>query len=137
MRKNKEQTILFVMPRLPFPMVSGRKTSLYHYCRILSEELGYRLVVAAFTETGDNPDAKPEFIDKLVVLEKSSNLEKMINILIRSIFCLKLPLQVSIYLSQKAKKRIESIVEDENLNYSSDEKGQCLFKQKQLLCYLF
>ena len=43
------------MPRLPFPATSGRKTSLYHYCRILSEELGYRLIVAAFLEKGDDP----------------------------------------------------------------------------------
>ena len=49
----KQETILFVMPRLPFPTTSGRKMSLYHYCRILSEELGYRLVVAAFLENGD------------------------------------------------------------------------------------
>lgn len=114
MRKEKKQTILFVMPRLPFPTVSGRKTSLYHYCRILSEDLGYRLVVAAFTEIGDNPDAKPEFIDKLVVLEKPSKLEKLSNIIIGSILSSKLPLQVSIYLSHKAKKQVESIVEDEN-----------------------
>lgn len=67
---NKEKTILFVMPRLPFPAVSGRKTSLYHYCRILSQELGYRLVVAAFLESGDNPNLKPDFIDKLVILDK-------------------------------------------------------------------
>ena len=43
------------MPRLPFPATSGRKTSLYHYCRILSEELGYKLIVAAFLEKEDNP----------------------------------------------------------------------------------
>lgn len=114
MRKNKKQTILFVMPRLPFPTVSGRKTSLYHYCRILSEELGYRLVVAAFTEKGDNPDLKPDFIDKLVILEGPSKLEKLNNILIRSTVCSKFPMQVSIYLSQKAKKQIKSIVEEEN-----------------------
>ena len=63
---SKEKTILFIMPRLPFPASSGRKTSLYHYCRILSEELGYRLVVAAFLESSDDPTQKPEFIDKLL-----------------------------------------------------------------------
>lgn len=111
--KNKEQSILFVMPRLPFPTVSGRKTSLYHYCRILSEELGYRLVVAAFLENGDNPDLKPDFIDKLVVLEKPSKFEKIFNTIFKSILFSRLPMQVSIYLSQKAKKQIDSIVEDE------------------------
>ena len=75
MSLNKEKTILFVMPRLPFPMISGRKTSLYHYCRILSEELGFRLVVAAFLEAGDDPNLKPDFIDELVILEKSFEIE--------------------------------------------------------------
>ena len=59
----KQETILFVMPRLPFPTTSGRKMSLYHYCRILSEELGYRLVVAAFLENGDEVKDVPYFID--------------------------------------------------------------------------
>ena len=58
----KQETILFVMPRLPFPTTSGRKMSLYHYCRILSEELGYRLVVAAFLENGDEVKDVPYFI---------------------------------------------------------------------------
>ena len=113
MRKNKEETILFVMPRLPFPTVSGRKTSLYHYCRILSEDLGYRLVVAAFLEKGDNPDLKPDFIDKLIILDKPSKCEKLSNILFKSILGSRFPMQVSIYLSKKAKKQIESIVRDE------------------------
>ena len=73
-------TILFVMPRLPFPAVSGRKTSLYHYCRILSEELGYRLVVAAFLEKGDKPEEKPDFIHRLVILPKAKAVKKMENI---------------------------------------------------------
>ena len=77
----KEKTVLFVMPRLPFPTSSGRKTSLYHYCRILSEQLGYRIVVVAFLEEGDGPDNKPEFIDRLVVLPKAGIATRGLNIL--------------------------------------------------------
>lgn len=110
-RKNK--TVLFVMPRLPFPASSGRKTSLYHYCRILSEELGYRLVVAAFLESGDDPKLKPEFVDRLVVLPKASAKEKLINITKESLLRKRLPLQVSLYLSRKAQSVIDSIVAEE------------------------
>ena len=78
---NKTKKILFVMPRLPFPATSGRKTSLYHYCRILSEELGYRLIVAAFLEKGDDPQLKPGFIDRLEVLPKPSATTKIKNII--------------------------------------------------------
>ena len=43
----KDKTILFITTRFPFPAVSGRKTSLYHYCRIM-KKLGYKLIVASF-----------------------------------------------------------------------------------------
>lgn len=109
----KNKTVLFVMPRLPFPASSGRKTSLYHYCRILSEELGYRLVVAAFLESGDDPKLKPEFVDRLVVLPKASAKEKMINITKESLLLKRLPLQVSLYLSKKAQSVVDSIVAEE------------------------
>lgn len=109
----KNKTVLFVMPRLPFPASSGRKTSLYHYCRILSEELGYRLIVAAFLESGDDPRLKPQFIDKLVVLPKASVKEKITNIVKFSIILKRLPLQVSLYLSRKAQLQIDAIVEEE------------------------
>ena len=78
----KQETILFVMPRLPFPTTSGRKMSLYHYCRILSEELGYRLVVAAFLENGDEVKDVPYFIDRLEILPKASSKEKIKTIFI-------------------------------------------------------
>ena len=110
----KNKTVLFVMPRLPFPASSGRKTSLYHYCRILSEELGYRLIVAAFLESGDDPSLKPQFIDRLVVLPKASAKEKITNIVRDSIILKRLPLQVSLYLSRRAQLQIDAIVEEEN-----------------------
>lgn len=78
--KKKNKTVLFIMPRLPFPATSGRKTSLYHYCRIISQELGYRLVVAAFMEDGDDTSKKPEFIDRLVLLPSPSSKTKIRNI---------------------------------------------------------
>jgi len=109
----KDRTILFVMPRLPFPASSGRKTSLYHYCRILSEELGYRLVVAAFLEEGDDPKKKPVFIDKLIILPKPSKKIKMWNILFDSVLLKKKPMQVALYWNPKAKKIIDNIVKEE------------------------
>ncbi len=114
---NKEKTILFVMPRLPFPASSGRKTSLYNYCKILSEELGYRLVVAAFLETDDNPDNKPDFIDRLVILPKANSLKKIFFILNYSLLLKKKPMQVSLYWSNEAKKIIDKLVEDEKPDF--------------------
>lgn len=110
---NKTKKILFVMPRLPFPATSGRKTSLYHYCRILSEELGYRLIVAAFLEKGDDPQLKPEFIDRLEILPKPSATTKIKNIFVDSILLKKKPMQVSLYWNPNARVVIDKIVQEE------------------------
>ena len=110
---DKKRTILFIMPRLPFPAVSGRKTSLYHYCRILSDELGYRLVVAAFLEKGDEQKQVPGFIDKLIVLPQPGIKTKVMNILKDSIIKREKPLQVSLYWNPEAKKIVERLVKEE------------------------
>ncbi len=109
----KEKTILFVMPRLPFPASSGRKTSLYHYCRILSEELGYRLVVAAFLEEGDDPNNKPTFIDRLIVLPKAGIIARGLNIIKKTFIQRKNPMQVSLYWNDEAKDVVNKVFSEE------------------------
>ena len=113
----KDKTILFVMPRLPFPASSGRKTSLYHYCRILSKELGYRLVVAAFLESGDDPKQKPDFIDRLIVLPKASAKTRIVNIFRESLILRHKPMQVSLYWNPEAKAIVDRIVQEEKPEY--------------------
>lgn len=109
-----KKTILFIMPRLPFPTISGRKASLYHYCRILSEEMGFRLIVAAFLEEGDDPSLKTNFIERLVVLPKTSAKIKVKNICIDSLILNRKPMQVSLYWNKKAKELIDKLVEEEH-----------------------
>jgi len=104
--------ILFVMPRLPFPATSGRKTSLYNYCKIL-KKLGYELIVVSFLEDGDNPSKKPDFIDKIVVLPKVSGKEKIKNLIMKTLLARKYPLQVSLYWSNDSKKIIQHLISTE------------------------
>lgn len=110
---NKKKTILFVMPRLPFPATSGRKTSLYHYCRILSKDLGYRLVVTAFLEGGDDPRKKPDFIDRLVVLPSPSTKSKVSNIIKYSFIKKDWPMQVALYWNPQAKEIVNCVFQEE------------------------
>lgn len=110
MSEEKKKTILFVMPRLPFPASSGRKTSLYHYCRILGNELGHYLIVAAFLENSDDPVRKPDFINKLIILPKASAKERIINIIVDSFILRKKPIQVSLYWSCRAKQQIDELI---------------------------
>lgn len=108
-----DKTILFVTSRLPYPTSSGRKTSLYHYCRIISEKLNYRLVVASFLESGDLLELKPDFIDRLVVLPNTHILEKFKNIVCDSILKRKKPIQVSIFWNKTAKHIVDNLVKEE------------------------
>ena len=43
-------------------IIRAKDIALY-YCRILSDELGCRLVVADFLETRDDPSLKPNFVN--------------------------------------------------------------------------
>ena len=108
------KTILFITTRFPFPAVSGRKTSLYHYCRII-KKLGYNLVVASFSDDF-NVEDKPEFIDDFIVLPKISAKTKLLNIIKYSFIKRKYPLQVSLYYDKKIKKLINDVVVSKNVN---------------------
>lgn len=123
--EEKNKTVLFVTARFPFPATSGRKTSLYHYCRILSERLGYRLVVAAFPEEGDDPALKPDFIEKLVPLPKPSGRKKICNLLFSSVLLKKKPMQVSLFWNPKAKKVIDRLIEEEKPSFVIADMIRC------------
>lgn len=101
------------MSRLPFPAVSGRKNSLFHYCKILSEELGYYLIVAAFLECEDKLLNIPKFIDKLIVLPNPSGARKIINLVWKSFLTHRLPIQASLYWNPKADVMINEILSKE------------------------
>ena len=137
MNKNnaKQKTIVFIMPRLPFPPTTGRKTSLYHYCRILSEKLHYRLVVAAFLENGDDVNDKPDFIDKLVVLEKPSNVTKIRQVFLHSVIRRKFPMQVSLYWNKRAKQQIDELIKEEDADIAIADMIRCTEYIKDSSCF--
>lgn len=131
----KDKTVLFIMPRLPFPTISGRKTSLYHYCRILSVELGYRLVVAAFLEGGDSVESCPDFIDRLIILPKASVKERFFNVLFNSILLRKEPLQVALFRSKQASEMVKTIVEEEKPAVAISDMIRTTEYIRDLSCY--
>ena len=71
-------------------------------------------MVAAFLESGDDKSLKPDFIDDLIILDKPSFFEKIKNVLLYSFIKRKFPLQVSLYLSKKAKKQINELINEEH-----------------------
>ena len=106
---NEKKKLLFITTRLPFPTTSGRKTSLYNYCKIM-KELGYELIVASFNDDSDI-SLKPDFIDELIILPNPKKITKIFNILKDSFLTQKFPLQVSLYYDKKIQKKIDDIVE--------------------------
>ena len=105
--------LLFITTRLFFTTNSGRKLSLYHYCRGLYEEYNYDIYLYTFLE-GDQVferemEKKPYFIKDVVCAEEISTCGKLSNLLFRSLFSKKWPLQCSLYYSRKNVRRIGAL----------------------------
>lgn len=110
----KEKKVLFITTRLPFPTTSGRKSSLFHYCRII-KELGYKLIVASFDD-GTDLALKPDFIDELIILPNPNKKTKILNLLKYSFIQRKYPMQVSLYWDKKIDDQIKKLVSEKNPN---------------------
>lgn len=104
----KNNTLLFITSRLPFPATSGRKTSLYNYCKII-KDYGYKIIVASFDDKTDL-NLKPDFIDEVIILPNPGKITKLSNLLINSFIKRKYPMQVSLYWDKKIDIMIKDIV---------------------------
>lgn len=108
--------MLFLTARLPYPANSGRKNSLYNYCKYLNKMYGYEIINVSFLEKDDDINLKPDFISKTYVLEKPNNLNKIKNILNKTFIKNEMPLQVSMYYSDSIKDKISEIIDIERPN---------------------
>ena len=108
-----KKRLLFVTTRLPWPANSGRRTSLYHYCRGLHEQYGYEVSLLAFPEW-DQPRSdkdKPPFIARLYFAVPIKRLTKLFSLL-GALFSGK-PLQAALYESRKNHRLLKRILKDE------------------------
>lgn len=106
--------LLFVTTRLFWPTDSGRKVSLYYYCKGLHEKYGYDIYLYSFLEPGQNEDTtknKPDFIKVIRLAKPLTKLNKIGSLFLRSLFC-GWPFQNSIYYSLKNKKEIQKYCEE-------------------------
>ena len=95
--------LLFVTSRLPWPTTSGRKVSLYHYCRGLALR-GFEVPLFVFPEWDQPTDGteKPDFIKELRFAAPIGKAEKLKNLLLRSLAGKnRWPLQCALYYSRK------------------------------------
>lgn len=94
--------VLYVTTRLFWPPDSGRKVSLYQYCKGMQERLGYEVHLFSFLEgdqTPDMADEKPVFIESVGLARRVSTRTKVENL-----FCALLhpdmPLQCCLFRSR-------------------------------------
>ena len=105
--------LLFITTRLFFTTNSGRKLSLYHYCRGLYEKYGYDIYLFTFLEGDqvfeDELKNKPYFIKEVYRASEIGAITKIGNLFFKSLFSKKWPLQCSLYYSQTNVNRIRQL----------------------------
>lgn len=107
------KNLLFITTRIFYPTNSGRKLSLYHYCRGLHEKYGYDIYIYTFLE-GDQDfvaavKSKPSFIKKLFCASDIGMADKAKNLVFKSLFSKKWPLQCSLYFNESNLARIKKL----------------------------
>lgn len=106
--------IVFITTRIFWPADSGRKVSLWHYCKGLHDRLGYDVYVYAFLE-GDQAsteaDAHPDFIQGVRVAEPIARGTKVEN-LRRALDDKDMPFQCALYLSKGNARAIRAYCEE-------------------------
>lgn len=101
---SNQKKLFFITTRLFWPTNSGRKVSLYHYCKGLHERYGYDIYLYSFLEKGQskkNIESKPDFIKKVYIFKPITFAEKTVNLLFKSFGKKQWPLQCSMFFSKK------------------------------------
>jgi glycosyltransferase involved in cell wall biosynthesis len=107
--------LFFLTSRLPYPPNSGRKSSLYYYCKYLHELYGFQIVTACFLEEGDSAGTvdKPDFIDRVFIMDNPPLKTKVKNLLLNTVIRQKFPLQVSLYYDKGIQAQISDLIQRE------------------------
>lgn len=107
-----KKRLLAILSRYLWPVDGGRKESLNHYFKELHETYGYEIKIMCFLEYGQkiNKENIPKYISDASVLYDTSSVEKMKNLVTKSIGPLQLPFQCSIYYNKQNSKIIRQVV---------------------------
>lgn len=112
--------LLFVTTRLFWPTDSGRKLSLYYYCKGLHEKYNCDIYIYSFLESDQSTtdlEGKPDFIKEVKIAKSINPLEKLKNLVIETICKQKWPIQCSLYYSKENHKHIKKYCDEINPDY--------------------
>lgn len=106
--------LLFITTRLFWPTDSGRKVSLYYYCKGLAERYGYDIYVYSFLEGGQTPGMladKPDFLREVRLAKHVNMIGKSWNLLTRGLFG-GWPFQTTLFYSRANRRAIRAFCEE-------------------------
>lgn len=103
--------VLFVTTRLIYPVNDGRKVVLYNYCKGLAEQHNCEVSLFSFVDENEYID-QPTFLNDVHLCKSPSKIEKLKNLIVKSIVKREWPLQVSLYYSKKAQKKLNRVISE-------------------------
>jgi len=104
------KSLLFITSRLLWPIDGGRKMSLNYYCKGLHDKFGYDIYLYCFLEKGQIYDGNhPDYIKEVYIAEPISRYEIVKNLIRKTLFQDRWPIQCSLYYSKKNKASLETI----------------------------
>lgn len=109
-----KKRLLFVTTRLFWPTDSGRKVSLYYYCKGLAEKYGYDIYVYSFLEGGQTPEMladKPVFLREVRLAKPVNIIGKCRNLLTHGLFG-NWPFQTALFYSGANRRAIRAFCEE-------------------------
>nr|WP_294682105.1 glycosyltransferase [uncultured Anaerotignum sp.] len=112
--------LLFITTRIFWPATSGRKVSLYYYCKGLHEEYGYDIYLYSFLEADQSPEQSectmPDFIKEVRFAAPIGKTEILFNLLTRSMSTHQWPLQCSLFYSKSNNERIQQYIAEQKFD---------------------
>lgn len=107
------RSVVYVTTRLFWPADSGRKVSLYHYCKGMAEELGYDVHLFSFLEGDQTPemaDVRPDFVSSVTIASSVGVREKAGNA-VAAMGDRGMPLQCCLFSSEENRGALRRMVE--------------------------
>lgn len=104
-------SILWLMPKLPFPITDGRKSTLSHYIRYLQSNHGAVVTIASFVDDSEALNERPAWMERVLCLEHDGIVRRAVRVLLHSVILGRLPIQTSAFLSSRARRHLRRAVE--------------------------
>lgn len=112
--------LLFITTRLFWPTDSGRKLSLYYYCKGIHEKYNCDIYIYSFLEAGQTEadvERLPEFIKEVRLARPVAKGEKIRNLIMKTMLARKWPIQCSLYYSRYNAKQIKEYCDELHPDY--------------------